>query len=322
MVLSTRLLSYIGCISSLCLPTPISGLALDPEGKSLDARQSPYQTRILDTGSTFGSENNGVWQLIDGTGDGIPDLAYIKTRATEINSVGVHIASSSSGFQTRTFEAGTTFAQEDDGTWLLVPSKASTLPDLVFIKTANTPSGKVEVHIASGASEYTVRTLETATVFGNEDNGSWSLYDYDGDGVLDLVYIKTRDTRTGKVEVRVASGASTYSEFVLQTATMFAATNSNNEGSWFLAPYSAPGAADLVYVKDANTGTGQTEIYVASKASRYQTRIFQGASAAFAAEANGVWGLMDYNRNGILDLTYIKYINTGTGTTEVHVAAG
>ncbi|KAI0810448.1 hypothetical protein GGR55DRAFT_140260 [Xylaria sp. FL0064] len=319
MVPSTRLLSYIGCISSLCLPTPISGLALDPEKKSLDTRQSPYQIRILDTGSTFGQESNGVWQLIDGTGDGIPDLAYIKTRSTGTNSVEVHIASSSSGFQTRTFEAGTTFAEEEDGTWLLVPSKTSTLPDLVFIKTANTPSGKVEVHIASGASNYKVRTQETATVFGNENNGSWSLYDYDGDGVLDLVYIKTRGTGTGKVEVHVASGASTYSKFALQTATTF---DNNNNGFWFLAPYSAPGAADLVYVKDANTGTGQIEVYVASKASRYQTRIFQGASAAFAEEANGVWGLIDYNRNGILDLTYIKYVNTGTGTTEVHVAAG
>ncbi|KAI1353324.1 hypothetical protein F5Y01DRAFT_303304 [Xylaria sp. FL0043] len=322
MVLSTRLLSYIGCISSLCLPTPISGLVLDPEGKSLEARQSPYQIRILDTGSTFGQESNGVWQLIDGTGDGIPDLAYIKTRSTGTNSVEVHIASSSSGFQTRTFEAGTTFAEEEDGTWLLVPSKTSTLPDLGFIKTANTPSGRVEVHIASGASNYTVRTLEKATVFGNEDNGSWSLYDYDGDGLLDLVYIKTRNTRTGKVEVRVASGASTYSEFVFQTATTFAASNNNNDGFWFLAPYLAPGAADLVYVKDANSGTGQIEVYIASETSRYQTRIFQGASAAFAEEANGVWDLIDYNRDGILDLTYIKYINTGTGTTEVHVAAG
>ncbi|KAI1423235.1 hypothetical protein F5Y12DRAFT_758719 [Xylaria sp. FL1777] len=319
MALSTRILSYMGCILPLCLPTPTFGLALDLQGKSLNARQSPYQTRILDTGSTFGQENNGVWQLIDATGDAVPDLAYIKTRSTGTNSVEVHIASSSSGFQTRIFEAGTTFAEEEDGTWLLVPSKNSALPDLVFIKTSNTPSGNVEVHIASGASNYKTRTQETATVFANEDNGTWSLYDYDGDGILDLVYIKTRNTRRNRVEVYVASGASSYSQVILQQATTF--PRSNN-GFWSLAPYSSPGTADLVYIQDAGTVTGQVEIYVLSKSSGYQARIFQGASSAFAEEANGVWSLIDYNRNGVLDLAYVKYVNTGTGTTEVHVAAG
>ncbi|GAW14094.1 hypothetical protein ANO14919_034880 [Xylariales sp. No.14919] len=321
MVHSTQLLSYLGCICPLYLASPVSGLALQPDGQSLSPRQgAAYQTRILDTGSTFGQENNGVWQLIDATNDGVPDLAYIKTRSTGTNSVEVHISSSSSGFQTRIFEAGTTFAEENDGTWLLVPSKSGALPDLAFIKTSNTPSGKVEVHIASGASSYKARTQETPTAFGNEDSGFWSLYDYDGDGVLDLVYIKTRGTGSGRVEVHVASGASTYSQLVLQTATAFPRAGANN-GFWFLAPYSGPGAADLVYVKDARTGTGRVEVYVLSKASGYQRRVYAGTSA-FAQEANGVWGLADYNRDGVLDLTYVKYQNTGTGTTEVHVAAG
>ncbi|KAI0452670.1 hypothetical protein F5B21DRAFT_526661 [Xylaria acuta] len=318
MVPYSRLLSFVGCLSSLYLANPALGLALQPEGHSLTARQGSYQRRILDTGSTFGQENNGVWQLIDGTNDGVPDLAYIKTSRTGTNSVEVHIASSSSNFQTRIFEAGTTFAEENDGTWLLVRSKNSALPDLVFIKTSNTPSGRVEVHIASGASNYRTRTQETATVFANENNGVWSLYDYDGDGVLDLVYIKTQNTGSGRVEVHVASGASTYSRFILQTATTFAP---ENNGFWALAPYSSPGAADLVYIKDASRGTGQVEVHVASKSSGYQARIFE-AGSAFAQEANGVWSLIDYNRDGVLDLSYIKYQNAGTGTVEVHVAAG
>ncbi|KAI1309809.1 hypothetical protein F5Y03DRAFT_382921 [Xylaria venustula] len=319
MVPSVRLLSYAGGILSLYLPTPIFGLALKSEEKLLSARQSPYGTRILDTGSTFGQEDNGVWQLIDATADGIPDLAYIKTKSTGTDSVEVHIASSSSGFQTRIVETGTTFAEESDGTWLLVPSTNSALPDLAFIKTSNTPSGKVEVHIASGASQYKTRTQETATAFANEDNGFWSLYDYDGDGILDLVYIKTRNTRSRKVEVYIASGASSYSQIILQAVTTFAP---DNNGFWLLAPFSGPGEADLAFIKDANTATGRIEIYAASKSSGYRARIFQGASGAFAEEANGIWSLIDYNGNGVLDLTYIKYVSTGTGTTEVHVAAG
>ncbi|KAI1157403.1 hypothetical protein F5B18DRAFT_657723 [Nemania serpens] len=280
--------------------------------------QAPYQVRIVDTGSTFRQETNGVWQLIDATGDGVPDLAYIKTSSTGTNSVEVHIASSSSKFQTRIFEAGTTFREENDGTWLLVPSRYTPLPDLAFIKTSNTPSGKVEIHIASGASKYTKRTMEIPTVFHNEDNGVWTLYDYNGDGILDLVYIKTRNTGSGKVEVHVASGASSYSQFILQTPTTFSQEGS---GFWFLAPYSSPGAADLVYIKDANTGTGQVEVHVASHSSGYKTRIFEGGSS-FAQETNGVWSLIDYTRDGRLDLAYIKDRGTGTSTVEVHVASG
>ncbi|KAH8157968.1 hypothetical protein CIB48_g10279 [Xylaria polymorpha] len=204
------------------------------------------------------------------TNDGVPDLAYIKTRGAETNSVEVHIASSSSKFQARIFDAGITFGQEGGGTWQLVPSKNSALPDLVFIKTSNMPTGLVE---------------ETATVFASEE----------GNGMLDLV-IKTQNTGTDKVEVHAASGSSNYSRFIL-------------------------GGADLVYIKDAGTGTGQVEVHIASKASGYQKRVFE-AGTEFAQEANGVWSLIDYIRDGVLDLSYIKHQNTGTATVDVHVASG
>jgi hypothetical protein len=229
----------------------------------------------------------------------------------------VHIASSSSNFQARIFESGTTFGEENDGTWTLVPSPRSTLPDLAFIKTSNTPSGRVEVHIASGASNYKTRTLETATVFGNENNGIWKLYDYDRDGIPDLVYIKTKNTGTGTVEVHVASGASNYGQFILHTGTTFLP---EDNGFWSLAPITARGAADLVYIKDANTGTGRVEVHIASQESGYKTRIYEGPSV-YAQEANGVWSLIDFNRDNFQDLAYIKYQNSGTGTVEVHVAA-
>ena len=56
-------------------------------------------------------------------------------------------------FSTRIVDTGTTFDPETDGTWLMVHRDGST-PDLAFIKTSNVASGKVEVHIASGASNY------------------------------------------------------------------------------------------------------------------------------------------------------------------------
>lgn len=63
MVFSKQLLSSIGCLLSLASLTV--GVPYKPDGRSLKSRQAPYQTRILDTGTTFGLELNGVWQLIE-----------------------------------------------------------------------------------------------------------------------------------------------------------------------------------------------------------------------------------------------------------------
>jgi hypothetical protein len=67
-------------------------------------------------------------------------------------------------------DAATTFFNETDGVWQLLPNL-----DLVFIKTANTPSGHVEVHIASYASQYQMRTVEISTAFTSEIDGRWSI---------------------------------------------------------------------------------------------------------------------------------------------------
>ena len=170
----------------------------------------PFSIRILETGTTFAPETDGVWLMADYDRDGIPDLVFIKTSNTGTGTVEVHIASGASNYQTRILETGTTFAPETDGVWLMADYDRDGIPDLVFIKTANTGTGTVEVHIASGASNYQTRILETGTTFAPETDGVWLMADYEGDGIPDLVFIKTANTGTGTVEVHIASGASNY----------------------------------------------------------------------------------------------------------------
>lgn len=159
---------------------------------------------------------------------------------------------------------------------------------------------------------------QVPTVFANENSGTWSMYDWDSDGYLDLVYIKTGNASSGRVEIHVAAGVCNYCRFDLHVATTFAP---EDNGFWSLAPYSSNKSADIIYIKDAQAGTGEVEVHVASASSNYQNRILEVGST-FAEETNGVWSLMDFNMDGRLDLTYIKYQNAGTGTVEVHVAAG
>jgi hypothetical protein len=47
-------------------------------------------------------------------------------------------------------EVPTTFGNENDGTWFMADWDRDGIPDLVFVKTSNTPNGHVEVHVASG----------------------------------------------------------------------------------------------------------------------------------------------------------------------------
>jgi hypothetical protein len=101
----------------------------------LASGSSAYQTRTLETPTTFVNESDGVWQLLPNL-----DVAFIKTSNTPNGHVEVHIASRSSNYQTRTLETPTTFVNESDGVWQLLPNL-----DLAFIKTSNTPNGHVSI---------------------------------------------------------------------------------------------------------------------------------------------------------------------------------
>lgn len=223
--------------------------------------KSNYQTRVLEVPTTFANENDGTWLMADWDRDGIPDLIFIKTSNTPNGHVEVHVASGKSNYQTRVLEVATTFANENDGTWLMADWDRDGIPDLIFIKTSNTPNGHVEVHVASGKSNYQTRVLEVATTFVNENDGTWLMTDWDHDGIPDLVFIKTSNTPNGHVEVHIASGKSNYQTRVLEVATTFA---NENDGTWLMADWSRDGVPDLIFIKTSNTPNGHVEVHVAS----------------------------------------------------------
>jgi hypothetical protein len=279
---------------------------------------NPFDTRVFESGTTFAPEQDGTWIMADYDRDGVPDLVFIKTSNTGTGKVEVHIASGASKYQTRILETGTTFAPETDGTWTMADYDHDGLPDLIFIKTSNTGTGKVEIHIASGTSKYQTRILETGTTFAPETDGTWTMADYDHDGLPDLIFIKTSNTGTGKVEVHVASGASKYQTRIFEKGTTFAP---ETHGTWLLADYDGDQRPDLVFVKTSNTGTNKVEVHVASASSSYQTRVIE-TGTTFAPETDGDWLMNDWDRDGKLDLVFIKTSNTGTSRVEVHVASG
>src|SRR5579863_95573 len=106
-------------------------------------------------------------------------------------------------------------------------------PDLIGIANYWTGSGQVEVHVLSGASNYQTSELDAATPWPqttNPPNWQFTMADYDGDGIPDLVGILYRGSGTGDVEVHILSGASKYQQPLLDAATAW--PESWSQGNW------------------------------------------------------------------------------------------
>ncbi|KAJ5152558.1 uncharacterized protein N7482_009036 [Penicillium canariense] len=166
-----------------------------------------FQSYLLEnTQTVFDVQVNGRWQMLDLDSDGTLDLIYIQNSNTASNYAEVFVASGASKYTTLISQTESSLSISNDGTWLLADWDMDGSYDLFYIQNINTASGFVEVNVASGASGYQTIIQSVPTTFAVENNGSWMMYDWDSDNVLDLIYIK-QDETAGSVEVHVASGS-------------------------------------------------------------------------------------------------------------------
>ena len=213
----------------------------------------------------------------------------------------------------------TFFSPEDDGVWTFADLNGDGFQDLAYIKTRNTGSGKIEVHSASNESLFKEDTLHTGTAFPVQDEGTWLMQDWTGDGKADLIYIKKRNTGTKMVEIHIATAESGYRSFALQTGTCFECeageSEDEDDGVWSLSR-----KGDLVYIKTRNCGSDRIEYHIASRASNYK-QFTHHTPTAFDVEDDGTWCIAPARSGDFADLYYIKTSNTGSGKVEVHAAS-
>src|SRR6185503_1060790 len=114
--------------------------------------------------------------------------------------------------------------------WAVADFSGDGVADLFGIKTTNTGTGSVEVHILDGASSYQSFLLHAGTPITAADaaNFRWAVGDFNGDGVPDLFGIKTTNTGTGRVEVHVLDGATGYQSFLLHAGSGITAADGTN----------------------------------------------------------------------------------------------
>jgi hypothetical protein len=174
-------------------------------------------TALPETGRNF------EFALTDWDQDGRFDLVAIKKSSTGTGRTEVHILSGASGFQRYLLQIGTALHPTDD-TWTFAVADwdRKGRPDLIGIKKSGTGSGRTEVHILSGESNYQQFVLQVATPI-EQTGANWTFLVRDvspnSPSPPDLIGIKRYLTGTGTTEVHILAGAAKFQSFLLQTGT-------------------------------------------------------------------------------------------------------
>jgi len=224
-----------------------------------------FSAKDLPTGFLY-TGDDWTFQLADWNRDGHLDLIGIHKNGTPSGKTEVHILSGASGFTDYILHIATPLEPTfDNWDFIVADWDRDGHPDLIGIKKQGTHSGTTEIHILSGASQFTQFVLHTKTALSLTDsNYAFAMADWDRDGHLDLFMIKKAGTGTGTTEVHVLSGKSNFSQFILHTGTALHQTDGNWE--FILADWNRDGRPDLIGIAKKATGSGATEVHILSGA--------------------------------------------------------
>jgi hypothetical protein len=224
------------------------------------------QKRLSNWSTGFCPVNvNTEFKMADWDLDGRPDLIGIAKSGTVSRQVEIQIASGASNFRNMSVLitpfgpiSGNDY-QFEFGYW-----DGDQKPDLFVIQRRNTGSNKTEVHILSGASNYSQFILQTGTVFNvYGDNAEFKVVDYDLDGRSDLVGIAKYGFGLGATGIYIASGSSGFQSFILQTTTGIAETNSSASFE-FVTGAGSPRRPNLIFINESSNSQVYAVIYTAS----------------------------------------------------------
>jgi len=191
------------------------------------------------------------------------------------------------------------------------PFPKAPFSDVFFLKTANTQSAKVEVHVSRAKHIYSPPPDSTeprifSSPFALNSITATDILDVD-DG--DLYVIRTANTTSGRVEFQRATAASTYKTLDPQQPVATAFTTADAANGKFIVDN-----GDFYFIKTKNTTHGNVEITRAPRADNYQLpagTVPVKTTLTVSEAANGTFAVLGGN------VFFIKIKNTGSNTAEV-----
>lgn len=249
----------------------------------MGARTLCLAVAIASTLSASGQD----YSLVDWDGDGVRDLGFVLKQGAS-GKTEVHISSGKT-HEYILHTATALGASDANWTFLLADWDADKKADLVGILHSG-GSGRTEVHVWSGASNFQQDIDHVSTALEISDSSRWAfvLADYCGTGKPDLVIVKKSQTGTGMTEVHVLSRASRLSSFALHAVTGLHEVGPD----WVFGMDDIDGdhRLDLVCLVRRG-GSGNPELHVLGASSGYRSFLVQrvvGGNGVYAQLASSL----------------------------------
>ncbi|WP_294345964.1 VCBS repeat-containing protein [uncultured Clostridium sp.] len=185
--------------------------------------------------------------------------------------------------------------------------------DLYIIKKK--VAGRSELHVLNAANGYqSFLTHLRLPIEETDENVSFRVGDYNGDGVNDLFCIKKK--AAGRTEVHVMDGSKYFSSFLLQVRLPIEETDENVD--FQLGDYNKDGRADLYCIK--KKVSGKTEVHILNAATGYSNFLLQIRTGLGEVGSDWEFGISDYNGDKVPDVYCIN--KQGGSNTEAYVLDG
>ncbi|MFD0739063.1 reprolysin-like metallopeptidase [Lysobacter koreensis] len=245
-------------------------------------------TALHQTGSNYAWQ----FQLGDYNRDGFVDL-YVIAKQGGSGTTEVHVLNGADGFRTYLLHAASALHPTgSDSGWVFRVGDYNRdgVLDLYAIGR-NGGSGRTEVHVLDGASNFRSFLAHIATALGRTgSDASWdfALGDFNRDGFVDLFSISKLGPGSGTTELHVLNGANGFQTFMLQTPTALHQTGSNNMWIFKVADFNADGYLDL-YAINKQGASSRTEVHVLDGARGYLAFSANIATALHSTGADNSW---------------------------------
>ncbi len=193
--------------------------------------------------------------------------------------------------------------------------------DLVMVQRSGTITGRTELYVFDGASKFQRLLLHTGTALPpTDERHAFSVADWNGDGRPDLVVIYKSDTATGRTELQVVDGASSFQRYLLHTATALGPTDHRHAMS--VADWNGDSRLDLVMVQKSGTASRRTEVRVLDGSSGFARDLLQTSTRLGSTDDRHDVAVADWNRDSRLDLVVVQKSGAASRRTEVRVLDG
>ncbi len=236
------------------------------------------------------------------------------TTQTGSGKVEVHAQSSSSNYAARMADIATSWSIANPSDWRFFfgSTVGDTRPDLIGVQAGGTPSGKVEIHVASWASNYRDTTVNTVTPMSSfTPDANWQIA-VGGPSGGDVYFIALGTTGTRTVEIHSLTANSSYNEWGIHSGSALTASYSAATARFLVAR----GSGDLYAILHGTTGSGRTEVHALTASSGFQSFNMHAATPMGPTSDSQVQWLL--GPGSTPDVNFVPLANTGSNAVEVH----